>query len=140
MKYTVGSVILTIVSLFLAHGQSAPVTSPHQPAKKASRLQGTARAIRAKVEPPIVPFQFSLGTTSVEEAEARWKESNATIAAHGNAALGLWSGLDNKAKLSDPRVVLIDIADLEWEGVPPERCVSRFLTALSSPCRRGSAS
>jgi hypothetical protein len=121
MKYTVGSVILTIVSLFLAPGQSAPTTSPQQPAKKASRLQSTARAIRAKVEPPIVPFQFSLGTTSLEEAEARWKESNTMIAARGNAALGYGSGADNRAKLSDPRAVLIDIADVELEGVPPRK-------------------
>lgn len=32
-----------------------------------------------------------------------------------------WSGVDNRAKLSDPRVVLIDIADLELEGVPPRK-------------------
>ncbi len=64
---------------------------------------------------PIVPFGFQLGTTTLDMAAQQWKNVNAKITGQGYAAIGAGSGVDESAKLSAKKIILIDVADTPFE-------------------------
>ena len=64
---------------------------------------------------PLVPFGFQLGKTTLEMAAQQWKNAGAKITGQGYAAIGAGSGMDDSAKLSAKKIILIDVADTPFE-------------------------
>lgn len=64
---------------------------------------------------------YRLAKTTLEEALQYWQESDATILAHGNLAVGAGSGSDNRGLAFDKDVDLIDVKDIEFEGLNTAR-------------------
>jgi hypothetical protein len=67
------------------------------------------------------PFQYVLGRTTLSEAVSYWRASGARILRSGHLALGTGSGLDGVGKTSADKVVLVDLAGIDFEGIPSAR-------------------
>ncbi len=64
-----------------------------------------------------MPFDFQLGITTLEEAEAKWREQEAVISSRTFAAVGAGSYTDGISSVYDPHVRLIDVALPDFEGL-----------------------
>ena len=53
--------------------------------------------------------------TTLESAESHWREVGAKQLGRGYAGIGAGFHIDGGAKLADDKVLLVDIADVEWE-------------------------
>ena len=80
----------------------------------------TAAAKPARTREPPAPFGLVVGRSTLEEAEAAWKEANARILSRGYGSIG--PGLmDGDSKMWTDRIVLVDVADVPFEGTRPVR-------------------
>jgi hypothetical protein len=70
---------------------------------------------------PPVPYGFTLGKTTLAEAEAKWQAESSNILGRGTAAIGAGSGADGAARHSAEKIHLVDLASVELEGVRPAR-------------------
>jgi hypothetical protein len=84
-----------------ANGQSTPRNSMGLPKPSGIRL----------------PFGFQLGRTTLAEAEAKWRELGVQNKASGYLALGTGSGVDGGGSVAGTKVRLVDIANVDFEGV-----------------------
>jgi len=66
-------------------------------------------------------FHYELGRTTLEEAVSYWRGSGAHILRAGHLALGTGSGLDGVGKTSAEKVMLVDVAGVDFEGIPSAR-------------------
>jgi hypothetical protein len=66
-------------------------------------------------------FAYQLGQTTLEAARAYWSQNGMKIVGAGHMALGSGRGIDGLGKLSADKVLLVDVAGVDFEGLPTAR-------------------
>jgi len=110
----------------------ATVPTNQASSRKAGTTEGSSSSTHPKRVPlsPAAPFDLTLGSTTLEKAEARWTEQDAGIVNRSTAAVGAGSGVDGQGAYSNPHIVLVDIRDLELEGAPPRNVRFAFFDKI----------
>lgn len=103
------SALFATIALTLAPSAALSQTA----GKDAKTPDASTKPLRAV---PPVPCGFTLGKTTLAEAEARWAALGAKEARRGQVAIGPGSGLDETAKLSSDRLLLVDVEQVDFEG------------------------
>jgi hypothetical protein len=67
------------------------------------------------------PFNYVLGQTTLPEAVSYWRASGAHILRAGHLALGTGKGIDGVSKTSADKVMLVDVAGIDFEGITSAR-------------------
>jgi hypothetical protein len=67
------------------------------------------------------PFEYALGRTTLSEARDHWRASGAQILRAGHLALGTGSGIDGRSQTSAEKVLLVDMAGIDFEGITSAR-------------------
>jgi len=75
----------------------------------------------ARVQAGKAAFRYVLGQTTLSEAMNYWRASGAHVLRAGHLALGTGSGMDGVGKTSAEKVVLADIAGIDFEGITSAR-------------------
>lgn len=65
---------------------------------------------------PQIPFGFTFGQTTLEDADAAWNDNSNKILAKGYASFGAGSGVDYLGHSRNEKLYLVDIADVDFEG------------------------
>jgi hypothetical protein len=66
-------------------------------------------------------FKYVIGQTTLSQATEYWRASGAHVLGAGHMALGTGSGLDRVSKTSAEKVILVDVADIDFEGISSAR-------------------
>lgn len=82
-----------------------------------SAVLASSPAVTAAREKPQVPFGFTIGVTTLDEARARWTEGGARVLGQGAATTGA-SALPTSAWGPADRIQIVQVADVSFEGVP----------------------
>ena len=69
--------------------------------------------------PPV--FQYVIGQTTLSQATAFWRANGARVLGAGHMALGTGKGIDGVSKTSAEKVILVDVADIDFEGISVAR-------------------
>ena len=69
--------------------------------------------------PPV--FQYVIGQTTLSQATAYWRANGAHVLGAGHMALGTGKGIDGLGKTSAEKVILVDVADIDFEGISSAR-------------------
>jgi hypothetical protein len=85
----------------------------------AGAAPGLAQDARASVARPA--FEYQLGRTTLDEARAYWSQNGIKVLSSGHMALGTGSGVDGLGKVSAEKVLLVDVAGVDFEGVSTAR-------------------
>jgi hypothetical protein len=81
-------------------------------------------ALAHEPEPPPSPAEMPrtniqalvIGKSTLQEAEAFWRETGARPGRSGNLAIGFKSGVDGSGDIAVEQVVLVDVEGVEFEG------------------------
>jgi len=66
-------------------------------------------------------FNYQLGETTLDAARAYWSQNGVKILRAGHMALGTGSGVEGKGKVAAEKVVLVDVAGVDFEGLTTAR-------------------
>jgi hypothetical protein len=83
--------------------------SCHALAAEGDTATAEAAAVRAQARPLVV------GRTTLEAAEAAWREGGARPVQKGNLAIGFGSGADAFGKIGLDQVLLVDVEEVDFE-------------------------
>ena len=86
---------------------------PQAPAQSADRL--TEASAQSST------FTYQLGETTLDAARAYWSQSGMKILRAGHMALGTGSGVEGKGKVAAEKVLLVDVAGVDFEGLTTAR-------------------
>lgn len=65
---------------------------------------------------PQIPFGFTFGKTTLEDAGAAWNDNSSKILAKGYASFGAGSGVDYLGHARNDKLYMVDIASVDFEG------------------------
>lgn len=91
-------------------------TSPSSQVEATSAGKATDTAPTATKFAPLI-----IGKTTLEDAKLAWEASGATILAAGKLAIGGGSGVDGMSQVRLEQVELIDVSNVDFEGLPVAR-------------------
>ena len=66
-------------------------------------------------------FNYQLGETTLDAARAYWSQNGMKILRAGHMALGTGSGVEGKGKVAAEKVLLVDVAGVDFEGLTTAR-------------------
>jgi hypothetical protein len=67
------------------------------------------------------PFGYVLGRTTLAEAVSYWRASGAHVLRAGHMALGTGKGMEGVSKTTAEKVLLVDTAGIDFEGITSAR-------------------
>jgi hypothetical protein len=67
------------------------------------------------------PFAYTLLQTTLDEARQYWSQNGVHVLGAGHLAVGSGSGMDGLGKVSVDKVLLVDVAGVDFEGVTSAR-------------------
>ena len=86
-----------------------------------SRSQNAPQEPAQVAGQPIAPFNYQLGETTLDAARATWSRNGVKILRAGHMALGSGSGVEGKGKVAAEKVLLVDVAGVDFEGLTTAR-------------------
>jgi hypothetical protein len=107
-----------LVAVFAAGSTLAENVVTPASARESHDKQMTDRPVKGQTQ---TPFGFQLGVTTLSEAETRWQKAAVRQTGRGHLALGTGSGVDGGGSVAADRILLVDIADADFEGNQPVR-------------------
>lgn len=104
-------------AILLLAGASAPGQAQDAPQKPA---QAGAQPLQASTAPGPA-FNYQLGETTLDAARIYWSQNGMKILRAGHMALGTGSGVEGQGKVTAEKVLLVDVAGVDFEGLTTAR-------------------
>jgi hypothetical protein len=91
-------------------------------ASSPGRAQSVSRSTEASAAPSQSPaFTYQLGETTLDAARVYWSQNGMKILRAGHMALGTGSGVEGQGKVAAEKVLLVDVAGVDFEGLTMAR-------------------